>query len=483
MNQALAETCLRYLDGDLTEDERKAFEQLLVQSPEAADVLSQLALDEQHYRAVPTPSSDTLLAELLKLEAAAQPIPQDIAGVEAVGAGALGSRGAEPSPGALTILGDPGFWGYLARAGLRTRAGKWAAAAAAMILVSTLVVFIGGPSKTAQTPNLVGTQSEPNRAAPATGDQLHANQRLTLTAGFAEITTNDGAVAILEAPATLELLDHDNAIELLSGKLVGICETESSKGFLVRTDHADITDLGTEFAVQAKPDGVDTTVFVGKVVLSTRDGATQPITTNQTARLRVEDGRGIVTREDRAIEGFARRLPGEPLVTAADINDHRFKVEVANQSFFEDAKLHTDRDHEVNGVDVQGLPDALLGADVIRTPGDARPGINQGTENLQIEIETTRPAEVYLIFWEGGDAVPAWITRDYIKTDMSVGIDYGASPQLTQASLGIGPGQSIDMAHSVWKRKQPVEGRALVAEQMTRISAYVILALPVQESR
>ena len=46
------------------------------------------------------------------------------------------------------------------------------------------------------------------------GEDLYAGQRLTLTQGFAEITTTRGAVAILEAPVTIELLNNDNALRL-----------------------------------------------------------------------------------------------------------------------------------------------------------------------------------------------------------------------------------------------------------------------------
>ena len=98
------------------------------------------------------------------------------------------------------------------------------------------------------------------------GVGLQAGQRLTLTQGFAEITTKHGAVAILEAPASIELLDHPNAIQLNWGKLVGLCNTEPSKGFLVRTEHADIVDIGTEFGVEIDSGGaLFAHVFQGEV--------------------------------------------------------------------------------------------------------------------------------------------------------------------------------------------------------------------------
>jgi hypothetical protein len=102
-------------------------------------------------------------------------------------------------------------------------------------------------------------------------DDLYAGQRLTLTAGFAEITTKRGAVAILEAPATIELSDHNNALRLHSGKLVGICETDSSKGLLVRTPHMDITDIGTRFGVYAGAEATEVHVFDGEVLAQRPD--------------------------------------------------------------------------------------------------------------------------------------------------------------------------------------------------------------------
>ena len=143
--------------------------------------------------------------------------------------------------------------------------------------------------------------------ASAPGSPLRAGQRLTLTAGFAEITTNDGAIAILQAPATIELTDHDNAIRLHTGKLVGICETESSKGFLVRTPHMDITDLGTRFGIDADADATEVHVFEGEVEAHRPDASTdtQPMrfVANQSARTSADTD--TITRIDHDTDRFA----------------------------------------------------------------------------------------------------------------------------------------------------------------------------------
>ncbi|MEM6913545.1 MAG: FecR domain-containing protein [Pseudomonadota bacterium] len=103
------------------------------------------------------------------------------------------------------------------------------------------------------------------QGALAPGSPLRAGDRLTLTQGFAEITTNRGAIAILEAPATIELTENDNSIHLHAGKIIGICETESSKGFLVHTPQMDVIDLGTRFGINVMKLSSSVHVFDGEV--------------------------------------------------------------------------------------------------------------------------------------------------------------------------------------------------------------------------
>ncbi|MEM6259895.1 MAG: LamG-like jellyroll fold domain-containing protein [Planctomycetota bacterium] len=101
----------------------------------------------------------------------------------------------------------------------------------------------------------------------APGSPLRAGQRLTLTQGFAEITTRRGAVAILEAPATIELFDSLNALWLYAGKLVGDVPPEAT-GFTVYTPTAQVVDHGTLFGVEVEKDGsTRAAVFEGEVEL------------------------------------------------------------------------------------------------------------------------------------------------------------------------------------------------------------------------
>jgi hypothetical protein len=159
--------------------------------------------------------------------------------------------------------------------------------------------------------------------APNTGDVLRSGQRLSLTTGFAQITTNHGAVAILEAPTTIELIDSPNALRLHAGKLVGICETESSKGFLVHTPHAQITDLGTQFGVDVSTqDKTAVQVFDGEVVLSARDRTTQDLSVVQ-----LDSGQNRVVQSDGRIQAaeslsiFTRTMPTDAYSQAV-LSDH-----------------------------------------------------------------------------------------------------------------------------------------------------------------
>ncbi|CAN0371486.1 unnamed protein product, partial [Ectocarpus sp. 4 AP-2014] len=157
----------------------------------------------------------------------------------------------------------------------------------------------------------------------ARGSALYAGDRLTLTAGYAEITTKGGAIAIFEAPTTIEMIDHENALLLHRGKLVGICETESSKGFVVRTPHLNVTDLGTRFGVVCVDRATRTTVLDGEIeVAAIGADATMPATqliAGQSAQL--EDGAEQVTRLTSASDRFVQdlRLVTHPVVTTGRV--------------------------------------------------------------------------------------------------------------------------------------------------------------------
>ena len=217
------------------------------------------------------------------------------------------------------------FFGHL----LRSKPAILAYAAAVLLLVSLFFVPWGEGEDADNPPVADLPDPTPTDTTPATAVQvanltaerdavwdrqpnqdLYAGDRFTLTKGFAEITTSRGAIAIIQAPATIELLNH-NALRLHAGKLVGVCETESSKGLLVRTPHMDITDLGTRFGVDA--DGMQTQVHVleGEVQAHRPDASagTEPIVLSAGQSANTSAGVGTIATIEHDADRFAALLP------------------------------------------------------------------------------------------------------------------------------------------------------------------------------
>ncbi|MEM8550604.1 MAG: FecR domain-containing protein [Verrucomicrobiota bacterium] len=282
--------CGKVRDDALTAEDAARLDALLRSSDEAkalyVQYMSVLSLLEsrgvgQHAgkrdsRAVEE-DDQNLLFELLALEQAAE--TQVVEQPKAVHLKAEAEPTSLQVGGALRYLVEkPAVWGSIA-------------AVLAIALVLTLVFSWdnGTPAPIADQPSNPGrvvaapivaaltaergavwsTYSTEGALAP--GSPLRAGQRLALKQGFAQVTTEEGTVVILEAPTTIELI-NTNAIELHSGKLVGICSVPSSKGFVVRTRQAEITDIGTRFGVVQ--DGVTKTwVIEGQVSVSSKQSS------------------------------------------------------------------------------------------------------------------------------------------------------------------------------------------------------------------
>lgn len=337
-------------------------------------------------------------------------------------------------------------------------------------------------TQTAKT-QAVATLTATHRAqwlgpAFSVGDELEPGERLQLLAGFAEITTSRGAVAILQAPITIELTDSDNALRLHEGRLVGICRTESSKGFTVETDYCKVVDIGTEFGVRLSPAGVEATVFVGEIAMQRPNERTTLVTQNQTARLPSDGQSQVIVVEDQVAQGYTHWRPRPAIVISATINDDRFKLEIAPQGVYEDALIYSDRDYQINSLDAKGLPVELLRGDLIRMPADARLGRTRDIGELHVEVELSQRCDIYLIAASNQGTLD-WVKRDYELTSMRVGLDQSDSfeREPVPEGLGVGPGASIDETYSVWKRKQPATGRVSFGSAHDQ-SMYSIVAVP-----
>lgn len=267
--------CGKLRDGDITQADAQRLNQMLRESRVArrfyrtfmaltSALESRTTLQEAVDQEADSDQNIEVLIELLQQEQAAEVVA--LPTVPMATESAL-TQSPEQSLGWHKV-GDA--LSYLLSHAVKSTPAKWAAVAAIAVLAATLfVVMKDNPDVPESRSPVVATPDAPTRIGPAVasltgehnavwdrrpGQDLYAGQRFHLAQGFAQITTHRGAVAILEAPASIELSHNDNAIRLNAGKLVGICETQSSKGFVVSTPHMDITDLGTRFGVDLTGD-------------------------------------------------------------------------------------------------------------------------------------------------------------------------------------------------------------------------------------
>lgn len=303
---------------------------------------------------------------------------------------------------------------YLLRHSLTPKRVATLAAAAVVALLAT-VLFLAWPSDPAIEPIAEQLENtEPARAvamltaelnaqwstpsgtlSPSIGDALRVGQRLSLTEGFAEITTNRGAVTTLQAPATIELLDNANAIRLHAGKLVGYCETELSKGFLVRAPHMDVTDLGTRFGVDAtERDRTDVHVFEGEI-----ESATIGSTHAPSERRRLTAGHALIAQPGSDLQLTAY----DPDRFVIDLDIERLRPRFADTNTLWKGQLSGDIGQdmrEANALQVflerRGL---VLPKDAAVDFNQARPWDPQGSVG-QHRVAAGERVDVYLLHFD-----------------------------------------------------------------------------------
>lgn len=301
-----------YLDGSLAGAGLQAFERWLNESPQHPKQVARLAATDFAMREVcQETKADYLLDILNQMD-------------EASGPGQL-----------VEIVTLKPWWQQ--RLAL---VASGAIAASLLFSVVLILIFMGGPSSSTTGPVVQGdgtdTPQNTQQAAAATltaerdavwerrpGGELLAGQRFALIEGFAEITTARGAVAVLEAPTTIELLD-DNALRLHYGKMVGRCETQQSKGLKVYTPFARVVDLSTSFGLEVDADGtLEAHVLEGEIALSPIDGdrlAGQTELLKQDEARRVSDRGRLVEVIDAASERFVRSLDDPAQIYAAAVS-------------------------------------------------------------------------------------------------------------------------------------------------------------------
>ncbi|MBI9018315.1 MAG: FecR domain-containing protein [Phycisphaerae bacterium] len=140
------------------------------------------------------------------------------------------------------------------------------------------------------------------------GDKL-GKDNLFLKEGYVELTFDDGSNVVIEGPSTFSPMGY-NELWLASGK-ASVVVDKNRNGFIVDTPHADILDLGTEFAVEVNEEQTtDLYVYKGIVQLQSKNALDSPIeriSVCQARRINVGDSK-IYDRDFRNA-AFVRALP------------------------------------------------------------------------------------------------------------------------------------------------------------------------------
>jgi hypothetical protein len=142
------------------------------------------------------------------------------------------------------------------------------------------------------------------------GSRLSPGQKLSLSTGLIEITFDDGAVVVLEGPASFDV-ETGGRGQLHDGRLAAVVP-ERGRGFEVVTSRLNVVDLGTEFGVMAESAGAtEVHVFNGLVKAQLLDEAGNKVRTvelNTSEAARIEPAAAVVARIPARDDEFVRSL-------------------------------------------------------------------------------------------------------------------------------------------------------------------------------
>ncbi len=373
-----------------------------------------------------------------------------------------------------------------------------------------LALMLGLPQSVEPEPRRIGvlTAAEGavwSAAGPRdTPSPVIAGQRLQLSDGIAEISLSSGVVVVMRGPAAVELVSpmRVRADHGVVRARVG----EDARGFVIATPTTEVVDLGTEFGVDVSEDSGETDVVVF-------DGAVDLQYVGLTGRAERSPRRG----GDRAANGreeLKRLKSGEALhvdrrgdfhrivsIRSEDFPDHagrNFLVgtrqqvirgisdnirdadtsayyQIVSGGLREDARAYVDRYHEWNGIDEEGIPAELAGADYVMTFNT-----DKWQSNIEITVELACPAKLFVFFDERLPA-PEWLVERFTNTGLRIGVDEGFKRPNYRVETLLGPGKSIDTRYSVWRLDVPQPGSVALGalpKQELSASMYGIAAMP-----
>jgi len=204
--------------------------------------------------------------------------------------------------------------------------------AAAVVLIASLLMFSrsGKSQQNSSTITLAMAVDAVWDGPPPDADKpLALPAPLHLESGCVKFLTADGGSLIFEGPATFTL-KSPRAVALGNGRLTA---RMPGGGLVVETPDARITDLGTEFGINADPAGSHVEVFEGRVQAALGTGPTQAITLTSQQAANIATGRVVMdpagARPQRFVRTLARdisQLDVVDLISGGDGTSHRCGV-------------------------------------------------------------------------------------------------------------------------------------------------------------
>lgn len=199
----------------------------------------------------------------------------------------------------------------------------WAIAAAALVLFLAVAMLFR--DRTAPPPAGKGTQATAFVTLAAANEAVWADPNVELAlragelppgvvrleSGTAEFLFADGATLVMRGPASVRFPARKR-VTLESGKVFCRCPSPESR-ISVDTHATEIVDLGTEFAVEARPDR-STLVAVLSGEVRVGRTATRVLRKGEAVEVR---GDGIMAIQPLAREDFAELLRSSPVVSDA----------------------------------------------------------------------------------------------------------------------------------------------------------------------
>jgi anti-sigma-K factor RskA len=309
-------------------------------------------------------------------------------------------------------------------------------------------------------------------ATVAQGAQKFDARTVRIDSGSARITLPTVGYMLIDGPAEVDLINPLRA-KLIRGRIRVRVTLPTGHGFVVETPDGNVADLSTEFALdvaEGKKTGV--VVFDGEVDLHLT--GSEALNTPRIQRL--VGGEGVTFNKSGELDRIVSIVTGEvatfqssdiepnetPDRVIAQVSDNirsadlRNFYEIVPCGMKEDALTYADRPaHDWNGVDEEGMPGYLIGADYVKTFND-----DKMRRDVNIFVTLARPASLFVLL-DNRVSPPDWLSKDFRDTGDDIGLDAGA---YAHTSIPIsfvratGPGKSLDARFSIWDREVTESG-------------------------